>query len=171
MTARKLTALEKKFVALAPAMHNDAEAYRLAGGSPKGAKQQAHRLRKRLATQLEAREAEIAAQREAAAAAEVRAAAAIVERAAVTKEYITDALQEIVERCLQRAPVMVRQGREFVQAVDDEGRHVWQFDAKGANGALRMLGESIGMYKQVIDEKRRSKMHVTVVYSDEGRRT
>ena len=67
-------------------------------------------------------------------------------RTEVTADYVLSNLVEVVERCMQRAPVMVREGRRMVQAVDEEGRHVWQFDAKGVIGASSLLGKHLGMY-------------------------
>ena len=68
------------------------------------------------------------------------------ENAKLTAEQIVADLIEVKERCMQRAPVMVRAGKEMVQAVDDEGRNVWQFDAKGANKSLELLGKHLGMF-------------------------
>jgi phage terminase small subunit len=66
-------------------------------------------------------------------------------RTAVTQDYVVANLAEI-ERCMQRAPVMVRRGREMVPLEDDEGREVWQFDARGATGALALIGKHLGMF-------------------------
>ena len=66
-------------------------------------------------------------------------------RTEITQDYVLRNLTEVVERCMQRAPVMVRAGREWVQATDDEGRDVWQFDARGANQALGLLARHLGM--------------------------
>ena len=77
-----------------------------------------------------------------------QAKAARAERVEVTADYVLRNLTEVVERCLQRAPVMTMRGREVVQVTDDEGRHVWKFDAKGANGALNLLGQHLGLYRQ-----------------------
>lgn len=68
-----------------------------------------------------------------------------LKKAEVTVEYIVENLVEIVERCMQRAPVMVRQGRRMVQLQDEEGRDVWDFDSKGANAALNTLAKYKGM--------------------------
>ena len=70
-------------------------------------------------------------------------------RTEITADYVLNNLVEVVERCMQRAPVMERVGREMVQATDDEGRHIWRFDATGANQALNMLGK----YKKLFTEK------------------
>lgn len=70
----------------------------------------------------------------------------LAEKSKLTAEAIVADLIEVKERCMQRAPVMVREGKEMVQAIDDEGRNVWQFDAKGANKSLELLGKHIGMF-------------------------
>jgi phage terminase small subunit len=64
-------------------------------------------------------------------------------RTEIDVDYVVQGAREVFERCMQRRPVMVKQGRTFVQATDDEGRHVWQFDAKGANGALALLAKHV----------------------------
>lgn len=63
-------------------------------------------------------------------------------KAEVTVEYIVNNLVEIVERCLQRAPVRDMKGR---QIQDELGRDVWRFDSKGANSALATLAKYKGM--------------------------
>jgi phage terminase small subunit len=67
------------------------------------------------------------------------------------REYVLANLTEVVERCMERAPVMVREGRKVVQKTDDDGNHVWQFDARGAIGALGLLGKHHGMFVEQHD--------------------
>lgn len=69
-------------------------------------------------------------------------------RVEVTQDYVLQALTEVVERCLQRAPVMVRKGREIVQLTDAEGRHVWSFDARGVIGAAALLAKHTGGFTE-----------------------
>ena len=71
---------------------------------------------------------------------ELRAPA--LEKANVTVEYIVSNLVEVVERCMQRAPVVDGKGR---QVQDEDGRDVWVFDSRGANGALATLAKYKGM--------------------------
>ena len=85
------------------------------------------------------------------------------ETVGITQQYVLDNLREIVERCMQRAPVMVRRGREFVQLIDEEGRHVWRFDAKGATAALALLGKHLGMFTEQVQHSGR----IEVVIRDE----
>lgn len=71
---------------------------------------------------------------------------ALAERSArteITQDYVLANLKEIVERCMQRAPVVDRRGR---QIYDDEGNAVWAFDAKNANRALELLGKHLGLF-------------------------
>lgn len=72
----------------------------------------------------------------------------------VTADYLVEAGKEVLERSLERKPVMIREGREVVQAEEKltcphcqdpecEGNRsvgLWQFDSLGANGALKFLG-------------------------------
>lgn len=70
------------------------------------------------------------------------------EHTGITQEYVVNGFQEIAERCMQKAPVMVfdKVEREYVQAQDDEGRDIWQFDATNANRAFENLGKHLGIY-------------------------
>ena len=63
-------------------------------------------------------------------------------RVEVTQDYVLSNLVEVVERTMQRAPVLDRKGE---QVTDEEGRAVWTFDAKGANRALELLGKHLGI--------------------------
>lgn len=64
-------------------------------------------------------------------------------RVEVTQDYVLSNLVEVVERTMQRAPVLDRKGE---QVTDEEGRAVWTFDAKGANRAMELLGKHLGIF-------------------------
>ena len=68
-------------------------------------------------------------------------------RVEVTQDYVLSNLVEVVERTMQRAPVLDRKGE---QVTDEEGRAVWTFDAKGANRALELLGTHLGIFTDKI---------------------
>ena len=68
------------------------------------------------------------------------------ERTKVTADYVILNLKEIVERCMQRAPVMIKRGRHMVQMVDEDGNNVWRFDAMGANAAIEKIGKHLKMF-------------------------
>ena len=72
-----------------------------------------------------------------------KAQAKRAQRVEVTQDYVLSNLVEIVERTMQRAPVLDRKGE---QVTDDEGRAVWTFDAKNANRALELLGKHLGIF-------------------------
>lgn len=63
-------------------------------------------------------------------------------RTEVSADYVLTNLFEIVERCMQRAPVM----HKGEQVVDEEGNSVWCFDGKNAIRALELLGKHKGMW-------------------------
>jgi phage terminase small subunit len=106
---------------------NAAEAAREAGYTPSSAKKTGYAL---------LREAPIVARVE-------QLTAASTVRAETDADYVRRTTCEVVERCLERAPVMV--GRTKVQQRDDEGRHVWQFDAQGAIAGLNLLAKLGGL--------------------------
>lgn len=68
-------------------------------------------------------------------------------RVEVTQDYVLANLVEVVERTMQRAPVLDRKGE---QVTDEDGRAVWTFDAKGANRALELLGKHLGIFTDKI---------------------
>lgn len=68
-------------------------------------------------------------------------------RVEVTQDYVLSNLVEVVERTMQRAPVLDRKGK---QVTDEEGRAVWTFDAKNANRALELLGKHLGIFTDKI---------------------
>jgi phage terminase small subunit len=72
--------------------------------------------------------------------------AALVERrkkSEISADYILMSLREVVERCLQRAPVINMKGK---QVQDEDGNNLWEFNAPGANKALELLGKHLGMF-------------------------
>jgi phage terminase small subunit len=97
---------------------------------------------KRTANEQAARMLAKASVREAVAAAQLERS----ERTQITADYVLSNLAEIVERTMQRAPVMEGRGEDRAQAKDDEGRHVWDFNASGANKALELLGKHLALF-------------------------
>lgn len=73
------------------------------------------------------------------------------ERVAITADYVLGSLKEVAERCMQRAPVMVRRGRQLVQATDADGKHIWKFDSMGANTALGLLGKHLKLFTDKVE--------------------
>lgn len=73
------------------------------------------------------------------------------QRTALTADYVLSGIQEIAERCLQRAPVMEGRGEDRKQMIDLEGRHVWTFDAAGANKAFENLGKHLKLFTDKVE--------------------
>ena len=69
-------------------------------------------------------------------------------RVAVSADYVLNNLVEIVERSMQRAPVVDMKGNHVT---DEEGRFVWRFDGKTANRALELLGKHLGMFTDRVE--------------------
>lgn len=71
--------------------------------------------------------------------------------------FITQAFKEILNRCMQRVPVMRfdREAGMMTQERDEEtGEGVWTFDSSGAIKAAENLGKHIGYYE--LDNKQRA---------------
>jgi hypothetical protein len=69
--------------------------------------------------------------------------------ATVDKAYVLRNLKEIVERCMQSAPVLDRDGDQvYVETPTGQVAPAYGFDAKPAVAALKLLGLEIGMFVQ-----------------------
>jgi len=88
-------------------------------------------------------------------------------RTEISVDYVINNLKEVVERCMQRAPVMTRKGDQVVQLKDEEGRDVWRFDANGANGALQMLGKHLKMFTEKVEHSGKITLEDLVAGSSE----
>ena len=64
-------------------------------------------------------------------------------RTQITQDYVIANLKEIVERCMQRAPVRNMYGE---QVHDDDGNALWTFNARDAHKALELLGKHLDMF-------------------------
>lgn len=74
-------------------------------------------------------------------------------KSSVTHEHLVEDLIEIKERCMQRSPVMVKDGKRMVQAQDDEGNNLWTFDANAALKSIDILGKHVGFYEKDNSQK------------------
>lgn len=72
------------------------------------------------------------------------------ERAEISAAYVLKTLQEVAERCMQKAPVMEfdHEAKEMRQAVDEDGKDIWEFNANGANKALELLGKHLALFTE-----------------------
>ncbi len=128
----KLTPKQQRFVQEYLIDLNGAGAARRAGYSERNADNIAHEL----LGKTQVRDAIVAAQAERSA------------RVAVSADYVVRTLIEVVERSMQRAPVVTMRGE---QVVDEEGRSVWRFDGKTATRALELLGRHLGLFTEKIE--------------------
>lgn len=70
------------------------------------------------------------------------------DRAGVDAFYVIASLKEVVERCLQKKPVMEfdKENKQMVQVTDEDGEGVWEFDSRGATAALELLGKNLKLF-------------------------
>lgn len=64
------------------------------------------------------------------------------QRTEITADFVLTNLREIVERTMQKKPVMCK----GEQVTDEQGNNLWCFDAKNAIKALELIGRHLGMF-------------------------
>ena len=128
-----------------------------AGFSPKTANRAGPRLLSNVVIA-----AEVAARKDARAA-----------KVQVSQEYVLANLTEVLERTMQRAPVLEfdRGAKRYVQAKDEQGRDVWTFDARNAVGSLSLLAKHVGGFSDKHEHQFTGPLEVRVVVRREGRKT
>ncbi|MBL4673234.1 MAG: terminase small subunit [Arenicella sp.] len=71
----------------------------------------------------------------------------------IDAEYVLKQSVKLHERCMSEAsPVMVRQGKDWVQDEDEHGNKLFKFDASGAAKGLELIGKHITV--QSFNEKK-----------------
>lgn len=141
----KLTAKQERFCREYIVDLNATQAAKRAGYSSRRPSEQAYQLLQK--TTVQARIAELQAD--------------ALKVVGVNAEYVLRQAQKLHERCMQEiSPVMVREGRETVPLIDDEGRQVFQFNAAGAAKALEIIGKHIDV--QAFSEKHEHKHTGTI---------
>jgi len=72
------------------------------------------------------------------------------EKSKINAQYVLDNIVEIGERCMQRVPVMVRDGKTWKQKteINEEGEEVgvWEFKESGALKAQELLGKHLKLF-------------------------
>lgn len=71
----------------------------------------------------------------------------VTEKNLITAEDVVRDLVEVKNRCMQAVPVKVWDEEEHAY-VDSDAEY--SFDSKGANTALKMLGEYVGMFEKKV---------------------
>ena len=68
----------------------------------------------------------------------------ISEKAEISAEYVLNSLVSVAERCQQAEPVMIRDGRDWVESGE------YKFDSAGANRALELLGKHLALFTEKV---------------------
>lgn len=76
------------------------------------------------------------------------------ERTQISADWVLNNIKEVAERCMQKVPVMIRTDVGLVQEQDEEGNHIWQFNANGALKGLELIGKHIGFFE--VDNSQKS---------------
>lgn len=76
------------------------------------------------------------------------------ERTEITADFVLSGLKEVALRCLQKQPVMEWDyaSKSMVQAKDENGNDMWQFDSQGANRALELLGKHKSLFTDKVQQ-------------------
>lgn len=72
-----------------------------------------------------------------------------MERVKIDQDYLLMNAAEILERCMQRSPVVNAFGK---QVVDEDGNNLWRFDSVGANKAIENLSKLLGLNKEPVQQ-------------------
>jgi phage terminase small subunit len=84
----------------------------------------------------------------------------IAERLGLDTEWVLRNSKELVDRCMQKVPVMAFDpvDREMKQVIDEEtGEGVWEFDSNGANKALDRIAKHVGGFSEHVDHTTKGK--------------
>lgn len=82
------------------------------------------------------------------------------EKADIDWQWVIDRLIELVDRCMQKKPVMIKRWKEYVQKKEYRedpitGKEyevwVWSFDSAGANSALDKLGKYFKLFTEKLE--------------------
>jgi len=68
------------------------------------------------------------------------------EKENISDDYVLSNLREIVERCMQKEPVMKR----GIQVTDEVDRPLYSFDSRGALKGLELIGKHIGLFSEKV---------------------
>lgn len=68
------------------------------------------------------------------------------EKEKISDDYVLSNLREIVERCMQKEPVMKR----GIQVTDEAARPLFSFDSRGALKGLELMGKHIGLFSEKV---------------------
>jgi phage terminase small subunit len=73
---------------------------------------------------------------------------ALQDKLEITQEWVIRRLKEVSDRCMQAVPVMKFDpvNKCMVQATDEFGNDIWQFDSAGANRSTELIGKHLGMF-------------------------
>ena len=100
------------------------------------------------------------------------------EKTHVTQEYVIMNLKEMVERCMKHKPVMVFNPIDKVyeqkteELFDADGNSageagVYTFDSMGANKALELLGKTLGMFTDKVENTAPVVVNINYDYGDD----
>lgn len=70
------------------------------------------------------------------------------ERVQITADDVLRDLIEVKNRCMQAVPVMVWDSERHMYVPSE---HEYTFDSKGANTALKLIGDHLGMFKHKVE--------------------
>ncbi|HMD68582.1 MAG TPA: terminase small subunit [Chitinivibrionales bacterium] len=71
----------------------------------------------------------------------------IAEKLQIDTEWVVRRSKEVAERCMQAVPVMIKEGDKLVESGE------YEFDSRGANGALALLAKHVGGFDDSIKIK------------------
>lgn len=84
----------------------------------------------------------------------------VADKNELSAEWVLNNLKEVVERCMQKVPVIKTIDGERMQAINEEGRAIWKFDSAGANSALEKLGKYFKLFTDRVETEQKGTIHL-----------
>ena len=81
--------------------------------------------------------------------------------AKIDATWVLNRLLAISNRCMQANPKLVKMGKEWVHAEDEDGNLLFTFDSMGATKSAELIGKHIGFFE--VDNKQKTQIEPVTI--------